>query len=238
MPQPFHAFSLQHLATLAVGASVLFALIVAGRRGGTSRTVSTGVLAFLNLSAYPLGLAAWLALDEPQSLDNLVPLHLCDRAAVIAGFALLTRHPLLCALTYFWGLAATTQALLTPALTVAFPSPPYVMFFVQHFAVVGAGLYLPLVDGWRPKQPLWKGPLEAFAWAIVYLFMVLGVNRVLGTNFGFATRPPENPSLLDYLGPWPWYLVASLCIALVLFFLLAMPFRRSMAPSRSARVTH
>jgi len=227
MPAPFHPFSAQHLITVAVGTVALFALIKAGRHGGNSRKISTGVLAFANLSAYPLGLAAWLALDEPGSLDNLVPLHLCDLAAVIAGFALLTRRPLLCALTYFWGLAATTQALLTPAITVAFPSPPYVMFFVQHFAVVGAALYLPIVDGWRPRQPLWKGPLEAIGWAAVYLVMVMCVNRLLGTNFGFATHPPENPSLLDHLGPWPWYLVSSLGIAVVLFFLLALPFRQN-----------
>jgi len=226
MPPPFHPFSLQHWLTVAIGAGILAALIVAGRRGGNSRKIATGVLAFANLSAYPLGLAAWISLGEPQALDNLVPLHLCDLAAVIAGFALLTRWRLLCALTYFWGLAATTQALLTPAITVGFPSAPYVMFFVRHFAVVGAGLYLPLVDGWRPQQALWKGPFEAFCWALVYLVMVFGVNRVLGTNFGFATHPPDNPSLLDHLGPWPWYLVSSLGIALVLFFLLALPFRR------------
>jgi hypothetical integral membrane protein (TIGR02206 family) len=101
------------------------------------------------------------------------------------------------------------------------------MFFVQHFAVVGAALYLPIVDGWRPKQPLWKGPLEALGWALGYLVMVLCVNRILGTYFGFATRPPDNPSLLDHLGPWPWYLVASFFIALVVFFLLALPFKRA-----------
>ena len=227
MAPPFHPFSQQHWVTVAVGAALLYALIAAGRRGGNSRRISTGVLAFLNLSAYPLGLAAWLALDAPKSLDNLLPLHLCDLAAIIAGFALLTRRLLLCALTYFWGLAATFQALLTPAITVGFPSPPYVMFFVQHFAVVGAALYLPIVDGWRPKQPLWKAPLEALGWSLGYLVMAMCVNRILGTNFGFATRPPDNPSLLDHLGPWPWYLVASLGIALVIFFLLALPFKHA-----------
>ena len=236
MPQPFHPFSFQHLVTVVTGSLILFALIAAGRRGGNSRRISTGVLAFANLSAYPLGVAAWMAVDVPQSLDNLVPLHLCDLAAVIAGFALLTRCRLLCALTYFWGLAGTTQALITPAITVAFPSPPYVMFFVQHFAVVGAALYLPIVDGWRPRQPLWKGPVEAFGWAIAYLCMVLCVNRLLGTNFGFATHPPENPSLLDHFGPWPWYLVTALGIALVVFFLLALPFKikRKIEPQMDA----
>ncbi len=227
MAGAFHPFSLQHLITLVAGALVLGVLTVAGKRGGNSRTVATGVLAFANLSAYPLNVAAWLSLDASNTLNNLIPLHLCDLAAIIAGFALLTRRPLLCSLTYFWGLAATLQALFTPAITVGFPSPPYVMFFVQHFAVVGAALFLPIVDGWRPRQPLWLAPLEAFGWAIGYVIMVMSLNRLLGTNYGFTSHPPANPSLLDHLGAWPWYIVSSLAIALALFFLLALPFRRA-----------
>ncbi|KAB2638719.1 MAG: TIGR02206 family membrane protein [Verrucomicrobia bacterium] len=225
MPPPFQPFSAQHWIALAIGTLVLLGLLVAGRRGGRPRVISTGLLAFANLTVYPLSVAAWRSLGGPLSPDKYMPLHLCDLAAIIAGFAILTRRPLLCSLTYFWGLAATSQALLTPALTVAFPSGPFVMFFVQHFAVVGAALYLVLVDGWRPKQPLWRGPAEAFGWGVGYLCMVLCVNRALDTNFGFATHPPDNPSLLDHLGAWPWYVVSSLAIALTLFFVLALPFR-------------
>ena len=222
----FHSFSQQHLITLVVGFVVLGVLVVAGKHGGNRRKVATGVLAFANLSAYPLNVAAWLSLEVPWSLNNLIPLHLCDLAAIIAGFALLTRRSLLAALTYFWGLAATLQALFTPAITVVFPSPPYLVFFMQHFAVVGAALFLPIVDGWRPRQPLWLGPLEAFGWAIGYVLMVMSINRLLGTNFGFTSHPPANPSLLDHLGAWPWYIFSSLAIALALFFLLVLPFRR------------
>lgn len=211
---------------MIVGSVAMAALIMAGTRGGNSRRIATALLAFLNLSAYPLGLAAWLSLDAPKSLENLLPLQLCDLTGIIAGFALVTRRPLLCALTYFWGLATTTQAIVTPAITVDFPSPPYVMFFVQHFAVVAAALFLPIVEGWRPRQPLWQSPLEAIGWAFGYLLMVLGINPLLHTNFGFVSRLPDNPSLLDHLGPWPWYVGWSMLIALGVFFLLALPFRR------------
>jgi len=226
MPHRFQPFSQEHLVAVLCGAVVIAFLIMAGRRGGRSRTLATAVLAFLNLAAYPLSQAAWLTWDAPKSLDNLLPLHLCDIAAITAGFALLTRHPLLCALTYFWGLAATIQGLLTPAITMGFPHWPFVMFFVHHFGVVAAALYIPSVLGWRPKLPIWKGPLEAYFWALGYLALALTANRILGTNFGFASGPPPNPSLIDHLGPWPWYLVSMQVIGFALFILLALPFAR------------
>jgi hypothetical integral membrane protein (TIGR02206 family) len=223
----FVPFSREHLITVVIGSIAVAFLLLAGKRGGRSRLLATALLAFLNLSAYPLNQAAWLSLRQPLANDNLLPFHLCDIAAITAGFALLTRRPLLCALTYFWGLAATLQALLTPAIGVGFPSWPFIMFFVQHFAIVAAALYLPIVEGWRPKRPFWKSPLEVYAWSVVYLIFAMLVNRLFNSNFGFASRPPDNPSLIDHLGPWPWYLLSMQAIALCLFLLLALPFART-----------
>jgi len=223
---PFHPFTPQHYIAIAVGFAAVAGFLLAGKKGDESRKRAAVVLAVLNLSAFPLSLVAWASIDVPKSLDNFLPLHLCDVAAFSAGFALLTKRPLLCALTYFWGLAATMQALLTPALSVGFPHFAFVMFFVQHFAIVAAAFYLPVVDGWRPRQPLWKAPLEAFAWSQVYLAFAMTMNKLLGTNFAFASHKPENPSLLDQLGPWPWYLLAMEVLALLLYYLLTLPFIR------------
>jgi hypothetical integral membrane protein (TIGR02206 family) len=223
---PFHPFSREHFVTVAIGAVVVAALLLAGRRGGNGRRFSAALLVFANLGSYPLSQAAWLSLGKPMELDNILPLHLCDIAAITAGFALITKRPLLCSLTYFWGLAATLQALLTPAITMGFPAWPFIMFFVQHFAIVATALYLPIVEDWRPRQPFWKSPLEVYGWSVVYLVFAMMVNGLLKTNFGFASRPPDNPSLIDHLGPWPWYLLAMQAIAVMLFLLLALPFAR------------
>ncbi len=222
---PFHPFTTQHYLALAVGIIAGAAFLTAGKRGGRGRRLATQLLAFLNLTVYPLSLAAWWSLPG-RSLDNLIPLQLCDIAAFTAGFALLTQRPLLCALTYFWGLAATFQALITPALTIGFPSGAYFMFFVHHFVVVIAALYLPVVIGWRPKSPFWRTPFEVYIYSVIYLIFVMIVNKLLGSNFAFASRPPDNPSLIDKLGSWPWYLLSMQAIAFALFLLLALPFSR------------
>lgn len=226
MPAPFHPFTREHFAALLVGSAFAATFILVGRRGENGRRLATALLATLNLCVYPLSLAAWWSLDADKSIDNFLPFHLCDIAAITAGIALITRRPLFCTLTYFWGLAATLQGLLTPALTVGFPALPFVMFFVHHFAVVTAALYLPLVEGWRPKQPFWKSPLEVYGWSLVYLAFAMTANRLLGSNFAFASHPPDNPSLIDQLGPWPWYLLGMQVVAVILFLLFALPFRR------------
>ncbi len=226
MTKPFHPFTPEHYIALSIGLAIGVVLICMGRRGDDSQKWARRILIFFNLSAFPLSQVAWLSLDQPKSIDNLVPLHLCDIAAFIAGFALITKRPLLCLLTYFWGLAATLQALITPAITVGFPHPPFIVFFIHHFAIVIAALYLPLVDHWRPQTSWWKSAIQANAWILLYLAIAMAANALLGSNFAFAARPPDNPSLIDHLGPWPWYLVAMQSIALVLFFLLALPFKK------------
>lgn len=226
MPHPFHPFTQQHLIAVVIGSVAVLAFLAAGKMGGERRTMATRTLALVNLAAFPLSVFAWYLIDAPKSLENFLPLQLCDIATFTAGFALITKRPLLCSLTYFWGLAATLQALLTPALTVGFPHLAFVVFFIQHFAIVAAALYLPIVMGWRPRQPLWKATREIYAWSVIYLLFAMTANKLLGTNFAFASHPPENPSLIDHLGPWPWYLAAMQVLAVVFFFLLALPFAR------------
>lgn len=226
MTHPFHPFTQEHFLALGIGIAVTAAFLLAGSRGGQSERLARSLLAFICLSVFGFSQIAWLLVDVPMTIDNIVPLHMCDIAAITAGFALITRRPLLCAVTYFWGIAATAQALLTPALTVGFPSPLFFMFFVHHFAVVIAALYLPVVCGWRPQRPLWLDPLRVFGISIIYLLVVLVFNHFTGSNFAFVSHPPSNPSLIDHLGPWPWYIFSLLGIAILLYSLLVLPFAR------------
>ncbi len=221
----FSPFSPQHGLTLAAGGVMIAAFLVLGRRGGTTELVARSVLAFLCLTATVFSAWAWSSVQRESDIDNVVPLHLCDLAAFIAGFALLTRNRTLALLTYFWGLAGTVQGVATPALDIGWPHPAFLSFFSHHFAVITAALYLPIVLDWRADRPWWKSPLKAFAWLNGYLLVALAANALLGTNFGFLARKPVNPSLLDHLGPHPLYILWLEVIALLLFALLALPLR-------------
>jgi hypothetical integral membrane protein (TIGR02206 family) len=61
------------------------------------------------------------------------------------------------------------------------------------------------------------------------------INAVLGTNYAFLCHKPEQASLMDHLGPWPWYIGALVLIAVTFYTVLHLPFtlwrRRADAPT-------
>ena len=224
MPQRFIVFSSTHLLTVAAGCFVMCVLLISARRSReVALPLTRAVLAFLCLTAFGYSQYAWSTCEHPLDLDNTLPFHLCDIAAFVAGYALLSRKVWAQELTYYWGLAATLQALITPALLYSFPHLTFFTFFTHHFAIVGAACFIPLCDGWRPRAPWWRSPARALIWVNFYLICAGILNFMLGTNFGFVAHPPENPSLIDHLGPWPFYLISFEVIAGILFILLTLP---------------
>ncbi len=69
-------------------------------------------------------------------------------------------------------------------------------------------------------------------WTEAYVAVVLPLNFLLGTNFGFLAGKPPNPSLLDHLGPWPVYLLSMQAVGAAAFLLLTLPVAGRGAPDR------
>ena len=65
--------------------------------------------------------------------------------------------------------------------------------------------------------------LKAFAWLQGYAAMIFIANLLIGSNYFYIMRKPPTASLLDVLGPWPWYLLVCEALAFVLFLLVYAP---------------
>ncbi len=211
------------LVCLAVTASLMILRCRKDAHSAHTKSVLS-LLTFSCFASYPISQAAWESAGGAFTLDAVIPLHLCDIAAFLCGFALITRKPVLCELSYFWGLAGTLQGLLTPALAYDFPHPVFLAFFLQHGVVVVTALLLPLGLGWRPRKGAW---IKAFGWLLGYALIVFLINMAAGTNFGFLRHKPHQASLLDVMPEWPTYILFMICIGVVMFFLLGLPFRKS-----------
>jgi hypothetical integral membrane protein (TIGR02206 family) len=153
-------------------------------------------------------------------LGTSLPLQLCDLAWVAAAWALWTHDRVPVALTYFWGLTLTVQGIVTPSLGQAFPHPRYLAFWAMHFLVVWAALYLTLGLGLGPR---WREYRVTVAVTLVWAVLVLAVNTVLEVNYGYLNAKPGSASLLDLLGPWPVYVLASLTVLLAGWALMTWP---------------
>lgn len=220
--QPFHPFCTSHIAVLLLTA-FLAALMVWMRRTGVAWVVVLEkLLATALLLEWPASLYAHHVLGD-LSVQNALPFHLCDVAAFAGALALLKRGPLAAEICYFFGLTGTFQGLLTPALREDFPHPRFIAFFLGHASVVVAAIYI--VAGLR-LTPRPRAPLRMMGWLLAYAAVVGVLNAVLRTNYAFICQKPPSPSLMDVLGPWPFYILSLIAVATVIFTLLHLPFLR------------
>jgi hypothetical integral membrane protein (TIGR02206 family) len=151
-----------------------------------------------------------------------LPLSLCDVALIIAAVACwLPDQPLLVELTYFWGLAGSLQAVITPDLTQRFPELQFFVYVVAHVGIVTAAIYL--VVGLR-RGPRPRAVPRIFLITTAYAAAVGIFDAVTGADYMFLRAKPSTGSLLSLMGPWPWYIVGAAGLALVLLTALDAPF--------------
>jgi hypothetical integral membrane protein (TIGR02206 family) len=73
-------------------------------------------------------------------------------------------------------------------------------------------------------RPHWSSIKRVFIWVNIYLIIVTIINLLIGSNYLYTLHKPHIITLLDFLGPWPWYLLSAELIALILFLILYSPY--------------
>ena len=217
----FTAYGTSHLvaiAVLVVGAALLVAVGRGRRDSDPDDRFGTVFAAAILLVTVPLQIVYFT--PEYWSLSRTLPVQLCDLASLTAAYALWTHRWWATALTYYWGLTLTPQAIATPDLAATFPEPVFLLYWAMHIGTIWAAVYLTWGRGLTPD---WGGYRFAIAVTAVWAVGVFVLNLMLDTNYGYLNDKPGSASILDLLGPWPWYLAAEIVLVASVWALATWP---------------
>lgn len=232
-PYSFTWLAPDHLAALAV---IIAANVLLYRFGVriplAARPRLRKILAVI-LVLQEVALEGWEAASGTWGLTYSLPLQLCSVSLLLTALMLYTGSRRIYQVAYFWGVAGAAQALLTPELYYGFPHFVFWQFFCAHGLIVTGCLWMTFVEGLRPD---WPSLGRAFAALNIYAAFIGMLNLLTGSNYLFLCRKPVNPSILDYLGDWPWYILSLEIVALAMFLLCALPFMgKAVLPQEAKR---
>ena len=220
-------FSAEHLAALGVLVATTGLAVWVPRHVGERATVAMSRALALVILAGWIGEQVADIVEGIWSVEFTLPLQLTDVVSVTAVIALWHPRPLLVELTYLWALTASLQATVTPDLARTFPSAFYFTYFGYHVGAVVAAFLL--VFG-RRLYPRRGAAWRVFAATLVVAVVAGIANLVSGGNYMYLRHKPLHSSLLDVMGPWPWYIVETAVLGLALLLALG-----AITPRRTRR---
>jgi len=219
----FDLLSLPHVLALAAALLLILGLYNAKmtirNRLWLRRTVRYGLVLLLLLSEVSLNI--WYLTQNVWDARYTLPLELCSLTLLLSIIMLLTRSRWLYPFLFFAGIGGALQALLTPNLLYGFPHFRYFQFFISHSAIILASLYMTWIENYRPS---WRSIVWAMLMLNISAAAIWGVDHAIGANYMFLAHKPDTASLLDLLGPYPYYLLVEEGIALLMFILLYVIF--------------
>jgi len=217
----FESFSFQHFATLIFIVLFTYAAILIGRKSNDKMKMWIGYsIASLSFAFLVIDLIKRYFTGRLDILVDL-PFFLCDLVALILPVIIFQRNRKWLGIIYFWALAGTSQALITPDLESHFLTFDFFRYFFMHGGIVSAIIYCIVV--WKIKIT-WLDLWNAVLYVQFYIIGVHAINLILRSNYSYTMAKPTNPTVLDFLGVWPWYLFWAEVLMMVLFVLLLLPF--------------
>lgn len=217
---PFIAYGNSHLAVLFFSAFLLVLILVASKKLSFSQNLLIGrcltVILAVSVVAYTV---FELALGR-FTIANDLPLSLCNLFALLAPFVLWNPKHKYFEPIYFLVMAGTFQASVTPDLYYDYPAYEFFKYWITHVGLVLLMIHYMVCFGLYPTA---KGIVKTFGWLNVYVAVLLPINYLLGANYFYLIAKPINPSVLDFFGPWPVYILVAEILVMGFFAIAMIP---------------
>jgi hypothetical integral membrane protein (TIGR02206 family) len=221
--QPFNIFGTYHLVTLAV----ILCVAIFFPRTYRDKPVSQqeNIAKILGISIIALELVKpfiWHSMDYPWI--RLIPIHMCSLSGFFIGIFLLTKKRLFFEIAFFWGIGGGINALITPDVTLTFPDPKYVLFFLGHgLLIVNIGYACIALS----NRPTIKSVKNGIFFSLAVLPVIYIINLLLGppANYWYlGAKPTEGQSIMDFFPDPPLHIPLLVIIGAFLFLLIYSPY--------------
>jgi hypothetical protein len=217
----FILFSNEHLITVGIGFISCILLVFLGffteKKATFAKIVAIAVLgvkiAELLFRHHYYG----------ETVAELLPLHLCPIVIILSIFMMFFHSEVLFQPVYFWSIGAFF-AILMPDIRDGMNNFASQSFFITHFFILFSTAYAFVHFRFRPTK---AGFLCSFLLLVTLAFIMYFVNNKLGTNFLYVNHPPVTKSLMDFMGPWPYYIFSLAGIDIAISFFMYLPFRKN-----------
>ena len=212
-------YSGEHVAAIsAMVCAAALAVWFARRSSRHSARRAARALALFIAGAYLAEHLTYAARGDWTASVNL-PFHLSDVVTVVAVAALWRPQKLLLIeALFYWAFSASLQAVLSPSVDEPFPDVLYFTYFATHAGVIVAASML--VFGCR-RLPRRAAALRVYGLTLVVALAAGAASAATGGNYMFLRTKPPEASLLDLMGPWPWYILTGAVVALLVLLALA-----------------
>ncbi len=217
----FKLFGVTHFLTLMVIIIGFFLVYGANRRYGSRFSEPFRFLLAGIIAANEIVWHYWNIINGLWTVQGMLPFHLCGTVVWLSVFLLIKPNYRVFELVYFLGIGGAAQALITPNLDIfGFPHYRFFETYIAHTGIILAALICIFSRGFKPTL---NSGLRALIIGNIYLAFVFGINLLLGSNYMYVMRKPEVFSVLNYFGPWPWYILGIELFAVVNMVLLYLP---------------
>ena len=155
------------------------------------------------------------------TIQTHLPFHLCAVLVWTSLIMLLTKNYRIFEFAYFLGIAGASQAVLTPEAGIyGFPHYRVFQTLIAHGAIVSAAIFMTVVEGYRPHWSILQTSFSLDKYLRGYCNLHKSIDW---KQYLYTLHKPDTASLMDFLGPWPLYLLSLELVAFIFCLLLYLP---------------
>ena len=235
MESAFKMFSTVHITSMITLALLILLLFLSRNKWSTQQQKVHLSERFFALTLFIIDgcYYIWLVQTGRWDWGSSLPLELCSISLIVTILLLWTGNNKFYSFVFFAGIGGAIQAVATPVLDMNFPHFRFFHFFYTHFGIILTALYFTWVKGYRPT---FKGVIQTMITLNVLLPFLFAINLLVEGNYMFLQQKPRGGSLLDFLGPYPWYVLSLEFVAFSVFSSLWLLFRKPIKKGESVYV--